>query len=177
MKKKIVLSLMLIASLFMITGCESKKNEEKKKVKEENTMKEIVLTDDNYGITTFKYDKEKDYEIKENAGGKYKELIITSEKENFELQIYHTDQSEDSYKIAKENRSNSDEFKEYTWNKYKGYSYNGSKTGISFNILLEDGKVLFGEFSYVDYKTADLTETFKGEAIQNLLNSITFKKD
>ena len=177
MKKKIVLSLMLIVSLFMITGCGSKKETTKKETKKEDTTKQIVLSDAGYGTTTFTYDKTKDYEVKEETGGKYKELTITSNEENFELQIYHTDQSEASYNVAKNNRSNSDEFKEYTWGKYEGYSYNGSKTGISFNILLEDGKVLFGEFDYVDYKTADITETFKGDSIQKLLSSITFKAE
>ena len=180
MKKKIVLSLMLIVSIFMITGCGSKKEEKKKESKKEDTMKEIVLKDEGFGTTTFKYDKNKDYEIKEETGGKYKTLIISSEEENFEVEIYHVDTSDDGYNSTKENRSNSDEFKEYTWNKYKGYSYDGSKTGISFNILLKDGKeakVLFGEFDYKDYKTANIAETFKSVSIQNLLNSITFKEN
>ena len=178
MKKKIVLSLMLIVSLFMITGCGSKKESNKEKEKKvEDTRKEIVLKDEGYGTTTFKYDKDKDYEIKEETGGKYKELIISSETENFELQIYHTDQIEASYEIGKNNRSNSSEFKEYTWNKYNGYSYNGSKTSISFNILLEDGKVLFGVFDSINADEADMPETFKGDSIQSLLKSITFKSE
>ena len=181
MKKKIVLSLLLIVSLFMITGCGSNKKEEKKKeTKKEDTMKEIVLSDKEFGTTTFKYDKNKDYEVKIEEGGKYKTLVISSKKENFEVEIYHVDSSDDGYKSLKENRSKTDEFKEYTWNKYEGYSYDGSKTGISFNILLKDGKeakVLFGEFDYVDYKTADIIETFKSDSVQNLLKSITFKED
>lgn len=180
MKKKIVLSLMLIVSLFMITGCGSKKTEKKKETKKDDSIKEIVLKDEGFGTTTFKYDKDKDYEVEIKEGGKYKTLVISSEKENFEVEIYHTDTSDDGYNSLKESRSNTDEFKEYTWNKYNGYSYDGSKTGISFNILLKDGaeaKVLFGEFDYKDYKTADVSETFKGESVQKLLNSITFKEN
>ena len=91
MKKKIVLSLMLIVSLFMITGCGSKKEEKKKETKKEDTTTEIVLKDEGFGTTTFKYDKDKDYEVKIEEGGKYKTLVISSEKENFEsyFLLYH----------------------------------------------------------------------------------------
>ena len=177
MKKKIVLCLMLLVSVFMITGCGSKKESNKEKTKKEDTRKEIVLKDEGYGTTTFKYAKDKEYEIKEETGGKYKELIISSEKENFELQIYHTDQVEASYEIAKNNRSVREGFKEYTWNKLDGYSYNASKTSISFNILLEDGKVLFGVFDAINSDDADMPEAFSGDSIQDLLNSITFKSE
>jgi len=49
---------------------------------------------------------------------------------------------------------------------------------INFNILLKDAegnsKVLFGSMSYVDYKEANVTELFKSEDFQSLLNSISF---
>ena len=78
------------------------------------------------------------------------------------------------------NRSTSTEYKEYKWNKYNGYSYDGDKYSINFNILLKENdnkaKVLFGAMEYEDYKTADVSENFKSKSIQDLLNSITFEE-
>ena len=178
MKKKIVLSLLIVLSLIMITGCnKDKKNTTKKKV---STDKEIVLKDEGFGTTTMIYSKDKDYKIEEEHSGKYTELTITSEKENFKMQLYHFDTSSASFGIGKANRSGSEGFMEYTWNNYKGYTYNGDKNSISFNILLKDdsgsSKALFGSMEYVDVNTANVTETFRGENIQKLLNSITFEE-
>ena len=178
MKKKIFIIVLLIGLLITITGCnKDKKSTAKKKV---STDKEIVLKDEGFGTTTMTYSKDKDYVIKEEHSGKYTELTITSEKENFKMQLYHFDTSSASFGIGKANRSGSEGFMEYTWNNYKGYTYNGDKNSISFNILLKDdsksSKALFGSMEYVDVNTANVTETFRGENIQKLLNSITFEE-
>ncbi|MCR4581177.1 MAG: YgdI/YgdR family lipoprotein [Bacilli bacterium] len=171
MKKKIFVCLFALMMVFTLTACGSK-NQTK------DDRKEITIKDEGYGTTTLKYSKDKDYEVKEETGGKYKTIKVTSKKENFDLELYHTDTAIESYRAGKENRKSTKEFKEYTWNNYQGYSYDGSKYMINFNILLKDAegnsKVLFGSMSYVDYKEANVTELFKSEDFQNLLNSISF---
>ena len=75
--------LLIVLSLVMITGCnKDKKSTTKKKV---STDKEIVLKDEGFGTTTMTYSKDKDYVIKEEHSGKYTELTITSEKDNFKI--------------------------------------------------------------------------------------------
>ena len=48
------------------------------------------------------------------------------------------------------------------------------------NILLKENdnkaKALFGTMSYEDYKSANVSETFKSKDVQDLLNSITFEE-
>ena len=124
--------------------------------------------------------QESDFEIKENHSGKYTELIINSEAKNFEWQIYHTDSTEKSYETGKENRKNSNGFKEYEWNGKKGYIYNADKFSLDFNILLNtndgDAKVLFGSLSYKDSTKADILNYFQSEEFQKIMNSIEFKE-
>ncbi|MBR1817776.1 MAG: hypothetical protein IJ772_02900 [Bacilli bacterium] len=175
MKKKIALILCIGIAFLGITGC-GKKEEEKKT---ENLSK-IELKDEGYGTTTFAYNKDFDFEIKENHSGKYTELIINSEGKNFEWQMYHTDSTEKSYETGKENRKNSKGFKEYEWNGKKGYIYNADKFSLDFNILLNtsdgDAKVLFGSLSYKDSTKADVLNYFQSEEFQKIMNSIEFKE-
>lgn len=179
MKKKIALVLMLVFTVFALTGC-NKNKVTKTKTAKKDTDKQIVLKDEGFGTTTFTYSKDKDYVVKEETGGKYKSLIISSEKENFELQIYHFDTTSASFGTGKANRSDSNGFKEYTWNNYKGYTYNGDKDLISFNILLKDNsnssKALFGQMQPLNRNEANIEETFRGDNIQKLFNSISFKE-
>lgn len=179
MKKKIALVLMLVFTVFALTGCNTNKDT-KTKTEKKDTDKQIVLKDEGFGTTTFTYSKDKDYVVKEETGGKYKSLIISSEKENFELQIYHFDTTSASFGTGKANRSDSNGFKEYTWNNYKGYTYNGDKDLISFNILLKDNsnssKALFGQMQPLNRNEANIEETFRGDNIQKLFNSISFKE-
>lgn len=179
MKKKIALVLMLVFTVFALTGC-NKNKDTKTKTEKKDTDKQIVLKDEGFGTTTFTYSKDKDYVVKEETGGKYKSLIISSEKENFELQIYHFDTTSASFGTGKANRSDSNGFKEYAWNNYKGYTYNGDKDLISFNILLKDNsnssKALFGQMQPLNRNEANIEETFRGDNIQKLFNSISFKE-
>ena len=67
------------------------------------------------------------------------------------------------------------------WNKYDGYSYNGDKYSIDFNIYLDeiaDTNMmigLFGTVKYINYNEANVTEDFNSEDVQNFLNTLTFK--
>jgi len=178
MKKKLFIGVLLVALIAAITGCNKEKDKSKQKTTKE-TDKKIVLKDDSFGTTTMTYSKDKDYEIKEEHTGKYTQLTITSQKENFELQLYHIDTTSASFGIGKANRSGSIGFMEYTWNGLKGYTYNGDKSSISFNVLLKDdsnsSKALFGQMSSSN-TNANIEETFRSEDFQKVLNSIAFEE-
>jgi len=177
MKKKCLIFSLLLISLFVFTGCGKKEESTNTKV---DISKKLTLTDEGYGTTTFTYGEDKDYVVKDEHSGKYMTLKVTSEKENFELELYHTSTYAGSYETGKKNRSSSDEFKEYTWNGYKGYTYNGTNTSISFNILLDSSeneeKVLFGSMEYHNSNDMHVLDTFKSDDFQKLLNSIKFEK-
>ena len=168
MKKKILFGLFVILAVVTLTGCGKK---------EDNNLKDITLKDEGYGTTVLKYNKDKDYTIKEETGGKYKELDIRSESDKIRIQLYHTDSYEESYNAGKNNRKESTGFKEYTWNGLNGYIYNADKNSVSFNILLKvndkKAKVLFGEISTTN-TSADALSIFTGDEFQKMMNSITF---
>ena len=98
MKKKILFGLFVILTVVTLTGCGKK---------EDKNLKEITLKDDGFGTTVIKYKQDKDYEIKEETGGRFQEKIIKSKSENFTMDIYHTESSETSYNVSKENRKES----------------------------------------------------------------------
>lgn len=173
--KKILISLLLVVTLFNLTGCGKKE-----KNNEDVKTNDIVISDEGFGTTTLSYSKDLDYTVNEEKGGKYKEFTIRSEKENFELQLYHTDIYNTGYNANKETRSKVNGYKEYKWGNLEGYSYGASKDSIKFNILLKDNdgryKLLFGSMESIDYNNANIPETFESENIQKLLNSIKFSE-
>ena len=182
MRKSLKFLLLVLCVGFIFTGCGKKKEEESSSSKKNDDMKEIVISDDGFGVTKLKYSKDKDYEVKTEDGGKYTTIVIKSEKENFKLELYHFDTFIGTYEDGQTNRSKDNEYKEYKWNGFSGYSYNGDKYSIDMNILLKSddssskAKALFGTMDYVDYKSANVSETFKSKDVQDLLNSITFEE-
>ena len=181
--KKLLISILVLTTLLNLSGCNSK-NEQKENNEETNnnivSTKSVTLEDEDIGITTFKFDSNKDYEIKEEYSGKYVDVTLSSKIENFELQLYHFITNDISYENNKNSRSESNNFKEYKWNDFDGYTYNGSKNSISFNIFLKnnDGEVkaLFGEMSSQNIENANISEFFESENFQKFLNTITFSE-
>ena len=176
MKKKFIYGLLVIAVLFVITGCTEKKKEEKK---EEDT-KTIEYKDIKTGYTTkFTCGRDSGYEVKDQDGsGKYLEITLANKRLNMEVEIYYTDTYTGGYEKAKENRKDSDGFKEYNWGKYSGYIYNVDDDSLYFDILLDDkgerDTSLFGSFE-VD-NDAKVLDVFDGESFQNLLKSMNYEK-
>ena len=171
MKKRILIGIFIILVVVTITGCGKK---------EDKNKKDLIIEDSGYGKTVLKYKQDKDYEVKEEVGGKYKEIFVTSNSENFTMQLYHTDSTDVGYNTGKDNRKENVGFKEYTWNGLNGYIYNANKNGVSFNILLKttDGraKVLFGNIEPNDMKTANVLELFESDDFQKMMSSITFSE-
>lgn len=179
MKKSLKFLLLVLCVGVILTGC-GKKKEGETTTKKDDNMKEVVISDDGFGVTKLKYSKDKDYEIKTEDGGKYTTIIIKSVKENFKLELYHFDTFIGTYEDGQTNRSKNNEYKEYKWNGFSGYSYNGDKYSIDMNALLKENdnkaKALFGTLSNVNDKDANASETFKGKDVQDLLSSITFEE-
>ena len=166
--KKILLIVFLI---LILTSCDLFKKEDNK------DYNEIILKDDKFGITTFRYDKEKVFNIEENKKIKPVELNITSEDDDFNLDIYHINTSIEGYETSKKNRKKSNSYKEYTWNNYRGYTYNGSKDNINFIILLkEDEENSIGLFGTLRCSNQNTIKYFEDEQFQKILNTISYKE-
>ena len=185
--KKILISLLLAVTIVSLTGC-GKKNETKgndttnknETINNVVTTKNITLEDEDFGITTFTFDGNKDYEIREEYAGKYVDVTISSKNDNFKLQLYHFLTNDISYENNKESRKESSNYKEYKWNNFDGYTYNGSKNSIDFNIFLKNNngevKALFGSMEYKDDETANIPEFFESDTFQKFINTITFSE-
>ena len=173
--KKILVSLLLVVALVSLTACGKKEDK-----KEEQNTKEVVINDEGFGKTTLAYNKDLDYKVDEAHDGKYMDVIISSENENFEFELYHFDISETGYNLNKENRKNQEGYKEYKWNGLEGYVYNVSNDSTYINILLKnnDGqlKALFGSLTSINYNTANIPGVVESDNFQKLLNSIKFSE-
>lgn len=181
MKKKVLLILLVIIGLFVITGCDKKK--ENNSNKSSNDIIKIVDVNDKGYVTTFKTIDNK--------------FIQTNPKYNHvdsdDLGVFITFEYIESSKEAYDNskiynflgvKYSDGEVKEYKWNNYDGYFYNVSDTELYFRILLEDDPdnsiVLSGYVGpKVDSKNEnnDLANFADSDDFQNFLNSIEFKKE
>ena len=178
MKKKTIIVLLLCALTLVFTGCDKK---EKAKEVEYET---IEIKDEKTGyLTTFKYEKGKDYKITDtNTEGKFVEVEMEAKKLNLELEMYYFEISNTGWTSIMENRKNSEGYQEFTWNGYKGYIYNANDKSLYFNILLKDGGntsmslCLFGEVAAINYNVGKVTENFTGEEFQKFMNTIEFKE-
>ena len=166
--KAFVIALILVTSVFVLTGCESKK--------------EIVLKDDKTGYTTiFKYPENQDFVVtdEDKDSGKFVEMTVENKSNNIELEMYYFEELRTTYDSGKEYNKEDEGFKEYKWGKYDGFIYSVSENSLYFNILLqeENGDVigLFGAVSTIDYNNTNITESFNSKDFQDFMNSIEFK--
>jgi len=178
MKKRILLLIIMVSLLFVVSGCNKSTT-----TKKNDDLKTIELNDKNHGFnTTFYYSKNEKYEVKEQTGGKYKEIVIKNEKNNIEFDIYYFEILDNNYESSKSTRKDSEGFKEYKWGDYKGYIYNANKYSLNFNILLrkqagdKSAVGIFGEVSALNYSKADVVTDFNKKEIQDLLSSIIFNE-
>lgn len=176
MKKKILLSLLVVVGLFTMTGCGK---ESSNKVKEsDNDLIKITDKDKGY-VTTFKTINNKFVQ----KSPKYNQ--IHSEDLGVFISFDYIESSKEAYDYAKTHNFlgyeyGEGEVKDYTWNNYSGYTYNVKEKEMYFRILLEDNAensiVLSGYVGDEHTKDLDLTKDFDSEDFQKFLNSIEFKK-
>ena len=178
MKRKIILSLLILVAVFTITGCGK---ESENKVKESNNN--LITITDVKGrgyVTTFKTINNKFVQ----TNPKYNHV------DNQELGIFmsfeYIESSKEAYDYAKTHnflgREYSEgEVKDYKWNNYDGYSYGISDNEMYFRILLEDDtdkSVVLSVFvGPKNGKDVDFAKIFDSDDFQKFLNSIEFKKE
>ena len=175
LKSILVIGLMIIV-LFTFTGCGKKDEKE--------DLKSIIYKDEKSGYTlTFKAPKDSKFEVKEEQNtGKFNEMIINNEDLNVSLDIYYVEMTDSSYNSGKEARSADEGYKEYKWNKYDGYSYNGDKYSTYFEVYLDNDNSegmmigLFGSVEYINYDNANVLEAFNSDDLQKFLSSMEFSK-
>jgi len=190
MKKKLLFVLMLLSAVTLISGCTSKKEEKKEENKKadisEGQRETITIKDDKSGYkATFTFDKSKKFKVtKTDTSGKSVDVIIQNQDANIELEFYFVEMSQASYESANKTRKSHEGYKEYTFNKYKGYIYSVSSHNFNFNLLLEEGKSpynsisLFGAIQQINYdKEKSIVEIFESKDVQDFLNSIEFTKN
>ena len=178
MKRKIILSILILVALFTITGC-GKKLENKDKG---NDLIKLTDNKDKGYVTTFKTINNKF----KQPNQKYNH--VDSDDLGVFITFDYIESSKEAYDYAKTHNFLGVEYKEgtvkdYKWNNYDGYFYNISENEIYFRILLEEDKdnsiVLSGFVGpKVDAKNKneDLTKFVDNQDFQKFLNSIEFKK-
>ena len=182
MKKSYIILLLFV---FLLTGCFGTV---KKNGNDENKIenyKDIIYKDENTGYKTkFAFPESEKYEIKStDNSGKYTEITIVNEELNIELEMYYTTNYEGGFESFKENRINSEGFKDYNWNKYMSYSYGATNDKINFVSLLDTSRErnedfqLFGTVSLIDLtKNDNIIDVFNGEKFQNFMDTMVFER-
>lgn len=183
MKRKMLLGLLVVVCLFTIVGCgkstDNKVKDADNKEKEEEKLIQISDKDKGYE-TTFKTINNK-FSQKDP---KYKQ--VNSEELGVFISFQYIESTKEEYDYAKTHNFlgyeySKDEIKDYTWNKYSGYTYNVKEKEMSFRILLVDDKdksvILSGYIGDKHTKDLDLTKDFDNEDFQKFFNSIEFKKE
>lgn len=175
MKKKILLSILVLAMLFVVTGCGKSNNGNSNKKSGENLIK-ITEADKGY-VTTFKTDKftQKD--------PKYSQ--IHSEELGVFISFQYIESSKEAYDYAKTHNFlgveySEDEVKDYKWNKYDGYSYGIKDNEMYFRILLEqngDNVIVLSAFVGPKKEGIDFAKVFDSSDFQKFLNTIEFTKE
>ncbi len=180
MNKKFILSILIILSLFIITGCNSKKDNSTEKKVEEKEEKLIKLTQkDKKYFTTFKTVDDKFVQ----TNPKYNQ--VDSEELGVFITFQYIESTKEAYDYAKThnflgNKYAEGEVKEYKWNNYDGYSYGIAENELYFRILLEDNKdncIVLSAFVGPKNKKVDFSKLLDSEDFKKFLNSIEFKKD
>ena len=175
----LLIGILLISGLFILTGCNNKKEPEAQEVE----MKKLEYVDEKSGNkVTFEYLPEENYEITdEDEDGKFLRMDVENESLNLAISMYLV---ENDYDYEKDSQKESDNFKEYTAGNYKGFMYTESNgLTIQNKVLLvpeteEDYALsMYMYIEKLDYnKETDLVETFNSDAFQRFLSSIKYEK-
>ena len=181
MKKGLLLGVAILTSLLLLTGC--KKDTNKLPIVEDEYTFNIVDKMKEY-VVTFKQTDKQSYEpySVDNYNYKFQMVTIKNEKFNILADLTIDTMTKDDYDNLKDYRKNLNGYNEYAWNSLLGYSYDGDSEDISFVILLDNSEeekhiVLLGRLMpYEEEVETNVSEVFKGEDFQSLLNTVTFYK-
>lgn len=176
MKKKLLLILLIVLSVFAVTGCG------KEKVKKEE-KKTIVLKDSKKGYkTTFTYNKDENYtDLKEDESGASTEITFKNEDKDVEFQMYYNTITDKSYEYNKEGRSKQKYYKEVKVGKYEGYVYGEYGSGLYLILKLEENKDTLDVLLFVSIDRLDTNEDVVvadvfDKDLKDFFNSVKFEK-
>lgn len=173
MKKIIYISLVIIiiASLFVLTGCTNTKTID------------LVYKDKSNVQITFKVDEKANYRLSENKDEfrtSRENATLFGDTFNIGVEVYDDlifDRYNGSFEKYAEEHKDNDEYTEVTFNGMKGYSvYYGSYVRYEVLLPVKDSNKYFVKFTI--YSTVDknskesVKEQFESEKVRNILNNI-----
>ena len=177
MKKKLLLILVLVLSVFAITGCGKKENKKKEETKT------IILQDDKKGYkTTFTYPKTEKYsEPTKQESGASAEIDFENEDKDVEFQMYYNTITDKSYETSKETRSKQKYYKEVKAGKYEGYVYGEYSSGLYAIFKLEEDKegldvLLFVSIDRLDTNEDVVVADVFDKDLKDFFNSMKFER-
>jgi len=176
MNKKILLGVLVIISLFLVTGCDNTTSS----TYDQNAFV-LHYGDTSYAATLKKEDNQNFILYsKDKTTYMYEKLTISNKNLNILFDLRFTDVTKEEYDLLNESRKTAAEYKEYTWNGYKGYSYDGNNYNISYVILVDDAneqryKIVQGSLSYYNKENSNVTDAFKSDEFQKFINTIEYK--
>lgn len=193
MKKKLVLSLLVIVALFTFTACGSKENGKDNKVdnnvskdvtEKKESKEELVYEDTNHGYkTTFKYNKD-DFVITKSgisSNTNLNEVYLESKNLDINMRLSYTfyDHAK-AYSSMKASKKSLPTYKEYTWNGIEGFMYGMGENYITFMIPLElntsDELILTVLITPLTNPKDSVLKVAQGSTIQDFLNTIVYEK-
>ena len=184
MKKglKILVFILCVSMLTLMTGCEKEEKIESKEMDSFEISQPIV------GTMTFSYPKSLAFSVtseeetgREGAPDLEKRIIYDIYSPDYisNLIMIPSFGPEEYYVKDKEERKKDPGYKEYKWGGYEAYSY-GTNDNFGFNILLYTDKIGFIYYiegqAYTNDNKRGIIQIFNEKGIQDLLNSLVYKK-
>ena len=179
----------LIAGLFVLTGCKNNDGNSISESNNENSTTEISNTnlqshilslelDENECIQV-KFDYKKDDDIKITPGEEDYNVTITNEKKNYALKLSLGDEVESTYYEEQDADKEEDGYTESKFADNDGYYYLFGNSTVMGNVLIDtqtnnDYKFVFFELSPVEGEV-DALPLFKDQEVQDILCSFGFR--
>lgn len=171
MKNKIK-NILFIMLILIVSGCsKGTKNEPN-----------IIINDQKIGYkTTFNYPENKGYKVKVNQKFPV-EVELSNDNLNFKATIYYYETTFEIYNKNKIEKAHKNNYKEYTFDKYKAYSYVSNEIVQSNILLTEKDKnnmvlVLYINMKKLDNsKNTNLNNIFISKEFQDILKTINFSE-
>ena len=185
MKKRIVLVVLLSISLLLIVGCGKKNGTEETDTFTLTNDKDAEVTNFKDAELTFTYPKKMSFQTKklekidEYNGFVFPYLEVYNPDYYFFMDLAFEENGKVYYDAIKREKSTAQGYKEYKWNNYEGFAYTESTYVYFYAVLEQDDPnfcLLLKGIGYSKNPYETLTEVFNEEDIQNVLNTMTYKK-
>ena len=172
--KKIIYVLLAFISVTFLFGCEKKPE-----------MVKVEFFDQQFKLlTSFEYDKELDYTFTNSPQeeNEYASMKMVCKDLNVIVDFQYDELSKKQFLINKESVSKYDDYQEYKYNGYDGYTFSTDKDNLYSLIILGDNMDDINTSLYLRFSTIDssietnIKKVYDSEEFQAFLNSIKFEK-